>query len=342
MKMLAVSLIAVISALSARAEPVTIIRWWDDYTDGEYGNRYRASNEYPFGNKTLALDLDGDGAEDDSILYWDYSLTVPLTPVPRGGEPAWAAGYRDDKPSAVFYGGLVVRYLNVVYPSATQASVQPDGIEIPPVADARWASNVRRGRGPGSDMTIFAGPDPISQTRWPDGSDPGDDLGNLHALWVWLQQDFVNGGASHSVRFEPGCLLSVDITRYWLSMEPGRFVVRDGDQLYISEFSFTGNNNGLGLTHQVDPTATLWATYDPVGPHDIDFPEGDASFQAHTFQDVTGVGLYFEQDNWVDERIRLVYDNFRVDAVVPEPASCLMLVAVAGAFLKRQCRGANH
>ncbi len=321
-----------------------VVRWWDVYLDGgkHISGRYRGGSTSAWGHDTFQLDIDGDGSDDDSLLSWDFSLDEPLTPhlVTDTSVPEWARIYHGDLPSAMFYGGIVARYLNTVATTLPQALVQNDGFTDPVTFDNRFPNGIARGPGPGSDMTVFAGPVstlPVSFAwKTQDGTDPTDDLGNMHSVFLWRRDGFLDVSSDQQVEFQQGDRMSVDITRKWDQIDEGRFVVGDGDQLYISEFTIDGVSNGFGVTVELDPTETHWAPYDPAGS-DIDFDEITATsnglFAAHEFTDITSVGVYFERDDWTSERINLVFDNFIVDAtIVPEPASALLLIGGLGHF----------
>ena len=78
-------------------------------------------------NSTQNLDLDGDGQTDDSRVYFDFSLTEPLNPPDTPARPPNGIYYHSDLPSAQFYGGLSVDFLNYKTDRVQQAFIEDDG-----------------------------------------------------------------------------------------------------------------------------------------------------------------------------------------------------------------------
>ena len=96
--------LAVATALagSASASPVQIVRWYDDYhSTPNYaaGKDYRLPLRDSMGQfVSHSIDVDGNPLTSDSVVWWNFSMTTPLTPVLPSQAPS--ATYRADRPSA--------------------------------------------------------------------------------------------------------------------------------------------------------------------------------------------------------------------------------------------------
>lgn len=119
----------------------------------------------------------------------------------------------------------------------------------------------------------------------------------------------------------------------------GRWVVKDGGTYYISNATFAPAPGSPGGTVTLSgPNAsTTWATYSPstAGGTVLNFNQGAAVFAPHEFTNVTGAGLYFENDSFTGGTApQMDVLKFSVTAV-PEPGS-LGLVAAAGLLARRR------
>jgi len=304
-----------------------LVKWWDNFTAGpaHSGNRvYRGSHK----QQTTVADLDNDGSQDDFVFSWDFSLDTPLNPPDM--ELSGFNTYDTLMPGAIFYGGLAAGYLDGSHRTQVPLASVGDGGAFSRRTDSLWVNGIARGGDPAGSGDSF-----VDMGFFASGSN--GPVGNMHGVWIWKKAQFFGraSSADTSATFRPGDVLSVAVTRKWDGMGTtghGRFVVLEGNQLYISEHQFAGNrgpNRLNGAEHQLDPTTTNWAPYNPQG-YQIDFDQNlavtDNLYQPVNFRDVQGVGVYFEQDEFVNETIRVVFDNFYATAsVVEKPKSVLVV-----------------
>ncbi|MEZ5672876.1 MAG: hypothetical protein R3E08_11075 [Thiotrichaceae bacterium] len=347
--------------LPVYAESVKFVQWWDQYLAmmSNVTGAYRGTQVM---SSTQQLDLDNDGVNNDARVWYDFSLDVPFNP----GAPCQTDSknwhwYRSDRPSGRFYGGLVARYTNVsdimrpddpeipLFNKIQQATVQQDGAN-PGLYSPDYPNNTVRGRGYNndiwSDMTVM-----VVNPGWGNFSQTFMDTAtaqtNFAAVFLWKKADFVNGGASAAkITFDTTSKLTVDLTRHRKNVEEGRFVVQDGQQLWISEFAINvaATSDTLGATVELNPSDSLWATYAPAQA-EIDFDIKQAKFEQHTFKDVQAAGIYFASYRFAHEPTMIVYDNFQVYATTDatqdpaiEPNPIGLAVNKAGEFIPTAAR----
>ncbi len=233
-----------------------------------------------------AVDLDGDGQKNDIVTGIEFSLDIPfLGWNQRDGfqeRVDWEANH------ICIYGGRTyeIQGYNRTY--------------------------FMEGGGPNMDHS--SGADDLNfMLDSPGHTQPLRGCG----LWLWKKQDFYGQGNRHRVSFDNTSLIALHAPRHWTAGY-GRFVVQNGDQWYISEFTFKGKCQ----THQVRPAETRWARYQPKAPWDIRFEAKDAVFEKRTFSDIRIVGYYLATDTFevyaTNNGIKL--GAFEVDAVVHKPA----------------------
>jgi outer membrane protein assembly factor BamB/formylglycine-generating enzyme required for sulfatase activity len=224
-----------------------------------------------------SVDVDGDGKLDDVVAYHEFSLDRPFNPVAPwydtlAGTPRW-------------YGG------QAIYQANTRSSgFSEDGVNQDHDGQFAW---------PRENWAVFH---ETYETYGPY---------RLAANWLWLRHDFLNGGSDGRVTFDEHSRLALLLKRYFMCVDSVRFLVRDGEQCYLSEATF----RHVG-THSVSPTKTGWAKYDPRTPHDIYFDAAQAKFEPHEFTDVKGVGVYCSKDRFLPSYFGYKWYSFECDAVV--------------------------
>jgi hypothetical protein len=309
------------------AESVKFLQWWDEYFPQkfEYG-----SVAYGYSRKTESQqhqDVNGDGVYNDALVCKKFSLTDFLNPYPQCfSDSKKNQRYRIDRPSAQFYGGMVTRFTNVshlteknkkgedvpIFNSVGQATVQPTEGAQPNLYDPKYPENTRRlgiwGLG-WADMTYHLNLyGPLFKTF--DATEKAEI--NFSAVFLWKKEDFVNGGASANViTFDNTSKLSVDVARFRANVEECRFVVQDGNQLWISEYAYIVEGSPPA-TAKLNPLDSHWAIYNPSGC-DIEFNR-EAVFIKHTFKDVQAVGVYFATYEFAHKKTGLSFDNIQVYA----------------------------
>jgi glucose/arabinose dehydrogenase len=250
-----------------------VVDWYGDYVrDDTAMQRYITLENN--------VDLDVDGASDDTRGYLPYSTTQSLNPNPSGGNAY--GGIYDQDTSYRFYGGVLFQRYNGDFGS-------------------RWAEIWER---PGADR-IYQSADATSD-GW--------------AFIFWKKADFLNNGSTQTVRFDAQSKLEVlnysgadgDVNN---NSGRVRFVVQDGNQFYISQNAATKTTPSFTLTN---PNIRNWAVYNPSAPYNLKFNATGASFAPHTFSDIRSVGIYHASDNSTStaRRAGFVFERFRVMAVL--------------------------
>ncbi len=336
------------------AESIKFLQWWDEYIV----QRIDRSGAVGYGRKTQAeqgLDVDNDGINNDSRLCIPFNLQEdkPLHP-----EALCVAGtlkntYRNDRPSSVFYGGMVANYtqtadqtvtdsLGRTYPlvrSFAQASVQPDGASMILGYNPSFPTNIRRminnynvDKLYWSDMTFFAVDPAYTDMSEAFLATPEAQV-NWASVFLWKKSAFVNGGASaERIILDETSRIMFDAVRHRRNIQEARIIIQDGNNLFISEVSLDmlAANNPLeqindpkasvgnsGTTLEFKPLNSRWAYY---GPTDCDmiFLKQFANFEEHEFTDIQAVGLYLATPEFRHAASMLTFDNFRFYGTTPE------------------------
>ena len=167
--------------------------------------------------------------------------------------------------------------------------------------------------------------------------DTGGDDHTFHLLLYWDKADFF-GSLSSTPNLdltEGAFTISTAQSSGNHSDELLRWVVRDGDQFYVSEGTITLTNNSEIIT----PYSSLvnWSEYNPIDPAgtatlsdllSIDFNEA-GTYAPHVFTDVTGLGFYVEHEA-ATSPVHVHVEGFNA-TLVPEPSgSILILLGFAG------------
>jgi len=243
----------------------------------------------------LTVDVDGDGRTDDDVVgYHESSLDRPFNPVAPwydtlAGTPRW-------------YGGQAIYQAN-----RRSSGFSEDGVNQDHDGPFCW---------PRENWAVFHETYEIYSPY------------RLAVNWLWLKHDFLNGGAAGRVTFDDESRLALVLKRYFMCIDSVRFLVRDGQQCYLSEATFH-----LVGTHTLQPTKTGWAKYNPKGPHDIYFDAESAAFGKHTFEDVTAVGVYAAKDQFIPSYFGYKWYAFEADAAVhrrKRPSETVAMIKVAG------------
>ncbi|BCX47360.1 hypothetical protein HAHE_12680 [Haloferula helveola] len=163
--------------------------------------------------------------------------------------------------------------------------------------------------------------------------DTGGDVHTFHLMFLWDKADFLSGlDAATGIGLTEGefGLVTSQASGHHTD-ELLRWVVRDGNQLYVSEdTTLIGNNSVYSVSYS---SLLNWAPYDPneVDPSgsgtaadlwSLDFDEG-STFLPHTFTDVTGVGFYIEHEAATGP-IHVHIEGFSA-SMVPEPSTPLIV-----------------
>jgi outer membrane protein assembly factor BamB/formylglycine-generating enzyme required for sulfatase activity len=226
------------------------------------------------------FECDGKPATRDTIQFFPFSLTMPFSD--------WNTPYDHEHLSAKFYGGAAFCFANREGGGITERFINPDHSADGHFPRDNWALH----------MYNFKKDSP-----WTAG-----------AVWLWLKQDFANGGDQYRVSFDRDSVMYLREARYWNGYTGVRMVVRDGDQFYVSEKTFAGMD-----LYVLKPAETRWAAYRPEPPHRIIFDESSARFEERAFADVTALGFYLFKRDLTPDVGAFKFYAFEVDAVVHRP-----------------------
>jgi formylglycine-generating enzyme required for sulfatase activity/outer membrane protein assembly factor BamB len=224
-----------------------------------------------------------DAAGTHSVGFWAFSLTNPLNPP--------ALEFDADAASARFYGGMTIVFSNRTGAAFTEGMLNKN-------------HELR------DDCNFMCTPSaPLPNWR-------------AYGLWVWLKEDFMNGGAANAVAFDANSMIVPHVSRFYRGVTAGRWVARDGNQCYISQATFEQYSTNIGralgthTSYVLRPTETLWAPYNPSEPCWIMFDTATAVFAPHTFTDVTAVGFYLGRDRYFSSSLELKWHSFECYATV--------------------------
>jgi outer membrane protein assembly factor BamB/formylglycine-generating enzyme required for sulfatase activity len=224
------------------------------------------------------VDVDGDGeTKDDSIAYYPFSLEETLNPT--------GSFYNDKGLNSRFYGGLTSYFANR-RPRWSEGGINLD-------------HNLR------DDFNLHSY-----------ATEGGDVAVKTFGLWLWQKEDFLSDGDRLPVAVDADSRIAVYISRYWKEYEEGRFVIREGDTLYISEFHFTGS---LHTLFSLSPLESRWAEYHPKAPYDIGFNPKNADFSFRKFENITAAGWYVAKPTLGPAALWLKWNAFSLKAVVDKP-----------------------
>ncbi|MFP4381259.1 MAG: PQQ-binding-like beta-propeller repeat protein [Candidatus Sumerlaeia bacterium] len=261
-----------------------------DYGSDMGVGMYRNQMPRIFPEVQVDVDKDGD-TKDDSVSGWEFSMTEPLSPS--------SAIYNTQAPNWRYYGGLIGYHAN-------QQAHLTEGM-LNENHELRDDANLMSNQGAGSKKE--------------------GNYVNAWGFWFWKKEDFINKGDAHRVNFNDDSMLVVHISRYWDDVDEGRWVVRDGENFYISEATFgtpddiEKRGRKTRLSWPLHPTKTRWARYEPKEPYPISFDESAADFQQHDFKDVTATGFYIAKDSMTRGVVAVKWHSFETYAVVDLPES---------------------
>lgn len=269
--------------------PCRIVDYGADMGAGYYNNKATTAQT------TYKEDVDGDGSSaDDCIAFWEYKDgTNYLSPL-----SSTAITYDREATNARFYGGIAA-FFNKTGIALTEGML----------------NNNHELRDDWNLMSVHSSSGLMERA---------------YGFWFWDKADFLNGGSSvnNKVTFDANSSISVSDFRLSTNFAVGRWVVRDGNQFYISETKFGTTQYSTTesftitkySTQTLNPTTTNWAVYNPVGPYDVRFKNPEtATFSPHTFTDITAVGFYVARDLLSTGNSQLKWHAFEVNAVVTRP-----------------------
>ncbi len=271
---------------------VRVVDYGDDYIWHTGGDYFRNAPEQRADKSMRGLinnvDVDGDGhSEDDCIFYLKYSLTEPMNPP----EPYWDSEGNNSK----FYGGVT----------------------------GFFADNGGKSGFSELMINVMETPDGDNLSVHTDGT---KEIHRNYNVFLWKKEDFMKGGAQHRVSLDEESLLVLHAMRSWWGMDDARFVVQDGDQMYISEYNFGTKEvqagfkkTGEGLLFKLNPSQARWAEYNPEAPYDIVFDRENAIFKKREFRDVQNAGYYVAKHEFAAREQAAKTYAFELFATVHRP-----------------------
>ncbi len=267
---------------------------------------------------TAHVDRENDGSlTNDFVHSWAFSETDPLSP--------HGLDFDTSSLSGVFYGGMTLY---------TSSDLGKRGMS---------EGHLNQNHEFYDDLNLMSLPSPRT-----------GEMVEAYALYYWPKEGFLNGAADYPVSFDADSEIAVHISRYWAGVNAGRWLVRDGDQFYLSEETFgdsalqfditvTNANPVVHHTHIINPGATRWAVYSPASDtnymYEIDFDASSASFANKIFTDVTAIGFFIERQLSVTEEahsaltlgepISVKWNAVRATAVINRPGTASLQTEMA-------------
>ncbi len=253
-------------------------------------------------NEIWNLDFDGDGKNNDSVVFYEFSMDKPLNQLPDT--------YRIyEANNSIFYGGGVGYFYNK-NPRFSENCINTDYQNL--FDDISFNSYAA---GKGEKMRVFV-------------------------TYLWKKEDFLNGGDSNKVTFDENSEMHTRISRYWKSYTEGRFVIKNGEQFYISEYDFdiqpsskrSGAPNCQKL-HSIKPTTMKWAKWNPKPPYDLEYKPEELKFETIKFDDINVVGWMAAKTDITPGACWLKWGGFEVKGTVTRkwrPSEAINMVKPKG------------
>ncbi len=171
----------------------------------------------------------------------------------------------------------------------------------------------------------------IKATNFPDTWE-GSDL-SLHAVYLFKQVDFNPGYTTGNIGLDGLSVSwgSVDISAtYDLT---GYYLVQKDDTYYLSHTTFDMTTDGIASLSGASLDSETWAVYDPAT--NLNFDQSSASYNSLTLENITSVGIYYEDDLWAGGTNTSAFDigikTFAADGtVIPESSHVSLLLGLAG------------
>ncbi len=236
--------------------------------------------------EVLNLDFEKDGKNNDSLAYFAFSLDKPFNQFPDD--------YRIyGGNNAIFYGGAT-GYFHNKKPNFSETCINTDyGNMFDDMSFNAYAA------GKGEALRVFA-------------------------TYLWKKDDFLNGGDSNIVSFDENSEMHVRISRVWKSYNEGRFVIRIGEQFYLSAYdcdiepSNEKTANAL-IVHSIFPAKMKWAKWNPKAPYDLGYITSDLQFEDILMENINVVGWIAAKTDVTPGACWLKWGGFEVKGTVTRP-----------------------
>lgn len=143
----------------------------------------------------------------------------------------------------------------------------------------------------------------------------------VSVAFVWLKEDFLEGAevADHPVSLsaESRFLLRTGGNRW--EQVFGRWLVREAGQWYVSEAALATGLGDKALTFADDFDHGRWAAVDLADAPLLNLDLDSLVYATRTFTDLTGFGVYLENDDLAGGRLWFYIREFRIEAAVTVP-----------------------
>ncbi|MCC5807470.1 MAG: PKD domain-containing protein [Opitutales bacterium] len=141
---------------------------------------------------------------------------------------------------------------------------------------------------------------------------------SLHGAIFLNKEHFLGAAASESVSLAAGDRFIMSNIDLFERMSPLRWLVRDGDQFYVSEATITPGTSAF--TVPADNDHGQWAPFDPADEADsLNFDADAAAFSSRVFSDITALGFVIDNDTFEDGRIRFRFRELIFEGTVDAP-----------------------
>ncbi|MCC5841329.1 MAG: PKD domain-containing protein, partial [Opitutales bacterium] len=144
----------------------------------------------------------------------------------------------------------------------------------------------------------------------------------LHGAIFMNKEHFLGAAALAPVSLAAGDRFIMGDIVLFERMSPLRWLVRDGDQFYVSEATITPGASTF--TVPADNDHGQWAPFDPEAQaDDLNFDAAAATFASRVFTDITAFGFIIDNDTFEADRIRLRFRELifegSLDSAAPAP-----------------------
>jgi hypothetical protein len=250
------------------------------------------------GNVYLLYSGGGENGIGLALLEGDHPL--PGEPLPADYRPIrvidWGIG-RDAAKSKGDFRGTEPANLNgfVGYPFSSTEPLSPSsGYAGQPI----YGGFLADGAGKMASSKVSVGSDGSSEIDL-----RVQDSESVHGCLYFDKKDFRGVAAETPVAFGKYSFIRLKLDRF---AGPLRFLVREGDDFYVSETRITQSGE-LRFRSAVDDGR--WAAYDPADSLDFDASEG---FEKQNFSNITAVGIMLDGDSRDGDRSWLRIQEFEV------------------------------
>jgi hypothetical protein len=124
----------------------------------------------------------------------------------------------------------------------------------------------------------------------------------------------------------------------------GYFVVEIDGVYYISQTSFDMSGDGSYSLSAAGLSSESWAVYTPSAS--LDFDQSTAVYSSLDLDNVTAVGIYYEDDLWSGGTNAAAYgvgiSSLTASGTIPEPAHMSMLLGLICLLAYGRSRATSH